>query len=628
MADGRTHSDAASRIEVCLSVFIVAAVVAAGLYRLRFGIGFTDEGMYLSNPFRYLLGDVPYRDDITNSVRGFELILWFVMRLLPNAGNVLIMRYIWVVFHFLCVGALVLSLRRYMPPIALAAAFALIAFLNVGGKWTPGYDVMTPDFMCLCLSCWVSGMFSDRFAARSLWGAGAGVAFAMGALCYMPLAVLLVIPAGFIVYGLLAKENNRRIIPCNAAWIAVSCALIAAGVGLLFAFGLWKDFHHAYLVLKNSETYHATIFSRLRIFAAGIPWPMIVAQCVCMVAVAALIIYRETHEAAKQFVGTLSVLTAFVVFGAMIFILIRPDIFIEGMSILGAMAFLLSLRKRSALSAEAMLPLYGLFLFGSIWHAAVGVISNTHYKTATYTAAPLLVLLMITAYRLLYDKAGRARADGGMKAPRFLLAVFFLMCAVNITGGVFAYSYNDDTLRYLNTPFTYGRLRGIYSTKERVADVESLLRWLEPRVRPGDYLLAYREIPLLYYLTGTRPALNYTGNFPPTWSPAEQRDAVDYMLRNKRVPEYAVRQIVFPGNIGKPLDFLPFAGRAWPVRILMPQLFKYPARQRYVPYSASEEIEPANAFVMKHYRFVKRMGSFEIWRYRVQKDHGSGNVKN
>jgi hypothetical protein len=170
----------------------------------------------------------------------------------------------------------------------------------------------------------------------------------------------------------------------------------------------------------------------------------------------------------------------------------------------------------------------------------------------------------------------------------------------------------------LNTPFTYGRLRGIYSTKERVTDVEELLRWLAPRVRPGDFLLAYSEIPLLYYLTDSLPALNYTANYPPPWSSAVPRDAVKYMLRQKRVPAYAVRETVSPANIGKQLDFLPFAARAWPVRIFMPKLIKYPPHRRFVVYSNSEETDPVNAFVMKHYRLVKSMGSFEIWQYNAR----------
>jgi hypothetical protein len=49
--------------------------------------------------------------------------------------------------------------------------------------------------------------------------------------------------------------------------------------------------------------------------------------------------------------------------------------------------------------------------------------------------------------------------------------------------------------------------RGIYTTKERADIVNAILPELKRHVKPNDYLLAYESLPMLHFLTQTKPYL-------------------------------------------------------------------------------------------------------------------------
>lgn len=67
--------------------------------------------------------------------------------------------------------------------------------------------------------------------------------------------------------------------------------------------------------------------------------------------------------------------------------------------------------------------------------------------------------------------------------------------------------YRDADRLQLTTPIDHPRLRGILISRPRAAELESFLR--EVHARPGDRILAFGSIPMLHFLTATRPALGY-----------------------------------------------------------------------------------------------------------------------
>ena len=73
---------------------------------------------------------------------------------------------------------------------------------------------------------------------------------------------------------------------------------------------------------------------------------------------------------------------------------------------------------------------------------------------------------------------------------------------------VFRNVYRDNSLRWKMTQtIDHPLLRGVYTTPERAEVVRGLLSELEQRVQPGDILLTYESIPMLNFITQTKPYL-------------------------------------------------------------------------------------------------------------------------
>ena len=84
-----------------------------------------------------------------------------------------------------------------------------------------------------------------------------------------------------------------------------------------------------------------------------------------------------------------------------------------------------------------------------------------------------------------------------------------MLCIVGFSvahGAVWTHRDSPDRLA-MRTPIAHPKLRGIFTTSSRARALEELLKELKPLVRKDDYLLDHMQIPLVYFLTETRPYL-------------------------------------------------------------------------------------------------------------------------
>ena len=110
-----------------------------------------------------------------------------------------------------------------------------------------------------------------------------------------------------------------------------------------------------------------------------------------------------------------------------------------------------------------------------------------------YNSGTLVTLLALpVAASLWIDNHGRD-----------LLAVFALVCAFKLVSGDV---YFDQGPVWEKTATVHNpRVAGIYTTPARAAVVDSMLRGIEPWVSAGDTLMVYGSMPLVNYMTDTRP---------------------------------------------------------------------------------------------------------------------------
>jgi hypothetical protein len=85
--------------------------------------------------------------------------------------------------------------------------------------------------------------------------------------------------------------------------------------------------------------------------------------------------------------------------------------------------------------------------------------------------------------------------------------------------------YRDNPLRWkMTASVNHPLLRGVHTTPERAAAIESLLAALKDHVNKGDYLLTFESIPMVNYVTETKPYLY--NSWPILYLPPEFRRAL------------------------------------------------------------------------------------------------------
>ncbi|RXK85330.1 glycosyltransferase family 39 protein [Filimonas effusa] len=85
-----------------------------------------------------------------------------------------------------------------------------------------------------------------------------------------------------------------------------------------------------------------------------------------------------------------------------------------------------------------------------------------------------------------------------------LMGAFFLRQAVAIS----QYCYFDEGSRFNKRYAVNNRLANTFTTKEKAAIMDELLLHLSRYVKKDDYLLCFQSLPMVNYVTETRPYLN------------------------------------------------------------------------------------------------------------------------
>jgi MFS family permease len=92
--------------------------------------------------------------------------------------------------------------------------------------------------------------------------------------------------------------------------------------------------------------------------------------------------------------------------------------------------------------------------------------------------------------------------------------------------------YRDNSRRWTMTvAVNHSLLRGVFTTPERASSIESLITALDKYVRKNDFLLTYDSIPMVCFLTKTRPYLY--NSWPILYSPLEFQNALDKARRER-----------------------------------------------------------------------------------------------
>lgn len=226
-----------------------------------------------------------------------------------------------------------------------------------------------------------------------------------------------------------------------------------------------------------------------------------------------------------------------------------------------------------------------------LWFVPLGLIfamsSADGFHRLIQGVSPLIAIGLIGFYRFhqYYEKKYPATLTekAGWRILFFYLVFLFVFKSYSMYR---VYLYNE-VISEVTVPFTSPVLKGVYSTPKKVAFIDELLTYLQPRVKRGDYFLTYYYSPMLYFLTHTRPS------YGEVWADEDsapfhirKQMAID-MVRENKQPEYVVRMMVHPGHHFKdPFHFV----------------------------CEDNNICPLDAFLHKYYYIDKIIYPFQIWR--------------
>ncbi len=225
---------------------------------------------------------------------------------------------------------------------------------------------------------------------------------------------------------------------------------------------------------------------------------------------------------------------------------------------------------------------------------------------AGFNGVPTLLLSSLAgSWALLGQRERRPQKNRGRPEAVLLIALLVpLLTAFAAVRHSHDLTYRDGPATCLSTRSVLSGMAGIESSEKKMKGLDDLLTYLEGRVQPGDSFLAMYNLPLLYFLTRTRPAIIAAWT-PQGWSGETYNRIYRKIGKQKRSPEYCVR-------------YSPEVQSGTPPSTAE----RNPGKQEPEPRPAAGKAPPPgdsphraeNEFLSRGYCLEKTIGVFQVWR--------------
>jgi hypothetical protein len=465
------------------------ACLLAVLHRFRLGCDLSDETFSIALPYRFVLGDKPFVDEISiQQTAGLVLLpfVWLYVKLTRGTTGIVFFVRLVHLFFFkgLSAGTVYALARRWLKlrSVAIAVAFVPFAFVP--------HSIPNVGYNVLGMTLLTAGTFATAAAAneplrrpreRLLFFAGMAEGFM--AFAYPPMAVAPLV-ATPLVPACLGRERIRG----TAAFVlgglaAVGCLLPGlawggiAGVRRSLGWGVHAgqahDLAHLKLVL-------ASFWAEVPAFAG---W-----------AVVALVLAGVLRSRALAIVAVLgTVLAAVSSFRdpALTPVILAAIRIVTYLGLL-APAFVLVARPSWAVVRGSVLVVVPAFAAG----AAAAFTSTQGIAAASLGLLPAAVLAVVLSARALEH----AKVDPvAAMLPAFALAFVLVVRAYDFV-------YRDDVLPRLTAEVTSGPFKGIYTTADRAQLFHELEQVTHKFDRADGRILILYENPGLYLFSKMRPS--------------------------------------------------------------------------------------------------------------------------
>ncbi len=571
---------------------------------IRHGCDLTDFGQAATIAHRLAHGDRPFVDSIHSTVTLSEYYASWLFRLMPNA-TLLDLRIANSVVAFASYAAVFLLLCGLTKPsLALLCTAASMPVVRSWFTQVPTYHTLPATAAIMSIALYSAALRRPESHSRYGLAFVGGIVGALAATCRLPLLGLAALPAAALAPAWIAGAGGRRALALPFAYLIGFMIFLGLVAGLVIQAGLGSVAIERYLMLTSRGEYGSESITLLRYGLRDFLMSGVVAAN--YLAVFVLLMSAATAWVPRWLRVALAMAAA-IIFARYLGMRDTHTARIMGFGLVGVTLSLLTWWPRHGWSiADRRLAVERSFLcLAAVYVMILFLAGSNTGQNALVHVSHLSIALSIL---LILELPKRMHRLG---KPWFLHATVNRATAVGVVAAVVlaslhcwvVYGSYRDTFSVRQperqAAFRSAALAGITSTASRVASVDRLVEYVRQRVRPGGYLLAYYDIPLVYFATGTRPAACASWMME-AWPATLEHQVLADMLARSRIPELVIRNRVFPG-------------RKWPAHEAGNQ-------KNYTDdtYACDDpQGHPINAWVEANYALADRIGPFEIWSPRT-----------
>ena len=464
-------------------------VVAISYARIYFGVDLTDEAVSLATPYAFTLGARPFVDELAPQQSAALLVApvvglsrWVVG---STAGLALFVRHLYFAPVLGAAVAVFFGLRhRLAMPRALLVAAAVVAILPTA-KPILSYNSLAAFFSTIAF--FTGALAIEQRTGRRVLFAASALALGIAGFAYPPLVVAAA--AFVIVLAATARRDGGETWRAFRSFLAVAVVSLLAVTVIIGALGpanVVESLRYGVdLGAGGGPAKLAAIpraFARSLLGESPVPAPAHPLFLLAFVALAATVIPRLAPLALLALLVSFAAALPRAATGSLTYhLVIQVALFVP-----------LAFRAAHAPWRRWTALVYVPSLLAAITTAYA---SNNGLVNAMIGFVPgfILALGMVAAPR-----PGTSRIDDGLR-----LAGLGLTLALLVAAQVFV--YRDDSLPALRTRLSWGPWRGIVTSAERAALLESLRDDIA-RHEAGHRTIAVIDLPGPYLLTGLRPA--------------------------------------------------------------------------------------------------------------------------
>ena len=570
------------RKEYLISICLFLLVIIIGYFHLINGVDLTDEGMYISSPFRYSLGDIPFQDDVMNLARPFDILIMPIYKLFPNI-SLLDIRLLGLFLHIISLTILFLFFSRFSSPIVVSlCCIAMFLWSDPYNIISPSYNSISRDLSILSFTMWLFSMILTNKYYAAIFSIFGGIFLGLTSLSYLSQVALIVVPILFVIYYLyfLSPKIYWPCIRLSCIFILAFALTLTAGILMAAQSGFLNGYFSWFQEITNTNDIKILgPLAKLGIIFDE--FMNILPRAILLIAIGVIIPLFIVFKRKR--------VNSFITFSYILFVLVTFLFILLKSSLIILLGFTIP-TAAILICLPILEPKIGKWPFvrniSIIWGCLSVIIfsasSGAGLKNGLFGSTIIFLVTIISYFRIVFFKACYTNSQRLFKCAIYGLIVVILS-AFTIDGlnHLYGYRYRESGIIQLKARFHHPKLNGIYSTERKVKILENLLRYLEKRIGPKEYLLAYNSIPLLYYLTNTRPALAVTWARD-DWPLSTRKRLLSRMLQKQRFPEYCVRMLALPEN-------------NW---------------EKAMPYDSQS---PWDNYVQNNYYLEKIIYPFEIW---------------